>query len=49
MTVRAQEWYEVAYQGRGGKTVASVRLHTAGAVPIRPGTPSLHVFAAGIG
>ena len=32
-----------------GKTVASVRLPVAGAVPIQPGTPSLHVFAAGIG
>lgn len=50
-------WPSTARTGRpgasvplsAGKTVASVRLPAAGAVPIQPGMPSLHVFAAGIG
>jgi hypothetical protein len=33
----------------GGKTVASVRLPTVGAVPAREGTTTLHIFAARIG
>ncbi|NMO49945.1 protein kinase [Actinoplanes sp. TBRC 11911] len=32
-----------------GKTVASVRLPAAGVAPIHKGTPTLHIFAVGIG
>ncbi|NMO54590.1 protein kinase [Actinoplanes sp. TBRC 11911] len=32
-----------------GKTVASVRLPSAGAVPVQEGTTTMHIFAAGVG
>jgi hypothetical protein len=32
-----------------GKTVASVRLPAAGAVPVQEGMTTMHIFAAGVG